>query len=176
MVSVEVRLSDQGERRRRVARLSAFRYEIQATYDLLFPYLSLFSNSINSYQIANAKAISAIAALAGQTSVAKDYAQRAATLKTTMQNALWNSTFSHFIDRYQVNNQYVKYYDFIIGRELVGYLPWTFNITDDRTDYNAAWSHLLNTAQLAGKAGPRTNEPSSPYYMHQYRYDGSSPG
>lgn len=90
-----------------------------------------------------------------------------------MQSDLWNSTFGHFIDRYQVNNDYVKYYEFIRGRELVGYLPWTFNITDDTPEYNQAWSHALDPNELAGPKGLRTVEPSYEYYMRQYRYDGN---
>ena len=59
----------------------------------------------------------------------------------------------------------------IRGRELVGYLPWTFELAPDDAEHAAAWKHLLSPAELGGRAGPRTVEPSYPDYMRQYRYD-----
>ncbi|PYH88010.1 six-hairpin glycosidase [Aspergillus ellipticus CBS 707.79] len=134
-----------------------------------------FRPSINSYQYANALAIANIANLTGDTAVATEYAGLAQALKTRLQDALWNSTFQHFIDRYKEDNSYVTYWDFIRGRELVGYVPWTHDLPDDNTTYAPAWQHLLNTSELAGAHGLRTNEPSYQYYMVQYRYDGTHP-
>lgn len=135
-----------------------------------------FRPSINSFQYANAKAIASLAAIkGGLDGTANDYNSRAASIKSRMQDALWNSTFEHFIDRYQANNQYVTYWDFIRGRELVGYVPWTHSVPDDTTQYAQAWRHILDTTQLQGEHGLRTNEPSYEYYMRQYRYEGSAP-
>ncbi|KAF2130700.1 hypothetical protein P153DRAFT_430051 [Dothidotthia symphoricarpi CBS 119687] len=135
-----------------------------------------FRPSINSFQYANAKAISSLAGLkGGLASVVTSFDSKAAALKTRVQESLWNSTFSHFIDRYQVDNDYVKYWTFIRGRELVGYVPWTHDLPDDATNYAQAWKHILDTSQLAGPHGLRTVEPSYQYYMRQYRYEGTSP-
>ncbi|GKZ76244.1 hypothetical protein AnigIFM56816_005222 [Aspergillus niger] len=134
-----------------------------------------FRPSINSYQYANALAIAHIANLTGDTTIREQYTQLASTLKTRLQDDLWNSTFEHFIDRYEEDNEYVTYWDFIRGRELVGYVPWTHDLPDDNTTYANAWTHILNSSQLAGEHGLRTNEPSYQYYMVQYRYDGSNP-
>lgn len=135
-----------------------------------------FRPSINSYQFANAKAISKLAALTGSMSTVVDtYNKKAAAIKDVVQKSLWNSTFEHFIDRFQVNNSYVRYWNPIRGRELVGYVPWTHDLPDDRMDFAQAWKHILNTSQLAGPHGLRTNEPSYQYYMRQYRYEGSNP-
>ncbi|GES58211.1 six-hairpin glycosidase [Aspergillus terreus] len=81
----------------------------------------------------------------------------------------------HFIDRYQVNNENVTYWDFIRGRELVGYVPWAHDLPDDTEEYAAAWAHILDPEKLAGPHGLRTVEPSYQYYMHQYRYEGPNP-
>jgi hypothetical protein len=132
-----------------------------------------FRPSINSYQYANARAIAKIAALAGQSSVVNDYNSRAAALRANVQKSLWNSTFEHFIDRYKVSNSFVKYWDFIRGRELVGLVPWTFDLPENSSDYANAWKHVLNTDELLGPHGLRTVEPSYQYYMRQYRYDGT---
>jgi hypothetical protein len=64
----------------------------------------------------------------------------------------------------------VKYWDPIRGRELVGYLPWTFGLPDDTPAYAQAWKHAIDPKALAGPAGLRTVEPSYEYYMRQYRY------
>lgn len=123
---------------------------------------------------ANAKAIAKIAALAGQDQiVVDDYNNRAAAIKENVQNSLWNSTFAHFIDRYQITNDYVKYFDFIRGRELVGTLPWMFDLPDNSSTYPSSWSHVLNSDELGGPNGLRTVEPSYQYYMVQYRYEGT---
>jgi len=129
-----------------------------------------FRPSINSYMYANARAISRLAALTGDTAAAADYAARADGLKTQVQKSLWSRDFAHFIDRYRVNNDHVKYWDPIRGRELVGYLPWTFGLPDDAPAYAQAWKHAIDPKELAGPAGLRTVEPSYEYYMRQYRY------
>ncbi|KAF2114225.1 six-hairpin glycosidase [Lophiotrema nucula] len=133
-----------------------------------------FRPSINSYQYANARAIASIATLNGQSDIADAFNSRATAIKERVQDSLWNSTFGHFIDRFQVNNTYVRYWDFIRGRELVGYVPWTHDLPDDTSEYTQSWTHILNTSELAGPHGLRTNEPSYEYYMRQYRYDVAS--
>jgi hypothetical protein len=132
-----------------------------------------FRPSINSYQYANALAISNIASLAGNQNLAQQYKAKATSIKANVQNSLWNSTFKHFIDRYKVNNTYARYWDFIRGRELVGYVPWTHDLPDDNDAFAQAWTHLTDTEKFAGPHGLRTNEPSYEYYMRQYRYAGT---
>ncbi|XP_014558944.1 hypothetical protein COCVIDRAFT_35744 [Bipolaris victoriae FI3] len=135
-----------------------------------------FRPTINSYQYANARAIANIAALkGGLASTVSTYNGRADALKQRVQDALWNSTFEHFIDRFKVNNQHVTYWNFIRGRELAGMVPWTHDLPDDKVEYAQAWSHVLNSSQLSGPAGLRTGEPSYQYYMRQYRYEGKNP-
>jgi len=129
-----------------------------------------FRPSINSYMYANALAIQHIALLKNDTVTANTFAKKAADIKTELQKSLWNDQFQHFIDRFKVNNQYVKYWDFIRGRELVGYVPWAFNLPDDNKTYAAAWKHILAADELKGPYGLRTVEPSYQYYMKQYRY------
>jgi hypothetical protein len=134
-----------------------------------------FRPSINSYQYANAKAIASLSALQGGLDSTVDlYNTRAASIKSRLQDALWNSTFEHFIDRFQVNNTFVRYWDPIRGRELVGFVPWTHSLPDDTSDYAKAWEHILDSSKLAGEHGLRTVEPSYQYYMRQYRYDGNT--
>ncbi|WP_267388442.1 discoidin domain-containing protein [Sphingomonas sp. GC_Shp_3] len=133
-----------------------------------------FRPSINSYQYANALAISRFAALAGDRATAADYAARVERLRGRVLDALWSDRQDHFIDRYKVDDQYVHYWDQIRARELVGYLPWTFGLIGAEPKYDGAWKHILAADQLGGPAGLRTTEPSYQYYMRQYRYDAAT--
>jgi hypothetical protein len=130
-----------------------------------------FRPSINSYMFGNARAISHIAALQGDAATAATYAARADDLRAHVEQDLWSAPLTHFIDRYRVNNDHVKYWDRIRGRELVGYLPWTVGLPRDTAASAAAWKHLLSPIELGGTAGLRTVEPSYQYYLRQYRYD-----
>jgi hypothetical protein len=134
-----------------------------------------FRPSINAYMFANARALSRMSALAGDDASATDYAARAAAIKARVQESLWNPALQHFADRYKVSNQHVRYWEPIRGRELVGYVPWAFDLPDDDARYSAAWSHLLAADGFAGAAGLRTVEPGYEYYMRQYRYLGEHP-
>lgn len=135
-----------------------------------------FRPSINSYMYANARAIARLTRLAGGAeSVAKDFDARADAIKARVQADLWSEPLSHFIDRYKVDNAHVKYWSPIRGRELVGYLPWTFDLPDDDARYAGAWRHLSHPQALAGKAGMRTVEATYEHYMRQYRYEGTAP-
>ena len=96
---------------------------------------------------------------------------RADDLRRRVDDSLWSGAFEHFIDRYKVDNAFVHDWQPIRGRELVGYLPWTFELAPDDAEHAAAWKRLLSSAELGGQAGPRTVEPSYPDYMRQYRYD-----
>ncbi|PWN39618.1 Six-hairpin glycosidase [Ceraceosorus guamensis] len=131
-----------------------------------------FRPSINSYMYASARAISNFAKLAGRNDVVADFDKRASDLKTRIQADLWDDKMVAFRDRFQVTNQYVKYWDPIRGPgELVGFLPWTFDVADDDAKYAASWKAILDPNRLGGKYGIRTVEPAYQYYMKQYRYD-----
>jgi hypothetical protein len=132
-----------------------------------------FRPSINSYQFANAQAIAAIAKLANKPEVAADYTQRAEAIRTAVLTQLWNPAFEHFTDRYARSTRFVKAGDFIRGRELVGYVPWFFELPPiaSSVDYSAAWRHVLSSSELGGPYGLRTVEPSYARYLVQYRYD-----
>ena len=132
-----------------------------------------FRPSINAYMFANARALAKLTALAGDETASGDYAARAEAIRTRVQADLWNPALQHFTDRYKVSNEHVRYWDFVRGRELVGYVPWAFDLPDDSAKYAAAWQHL-SPETLAGPAGLRTVEPGYQYYMRQYRYEGTA--
>ncbi|MFT4057331.1 MAG: glycogen debranching protein [Novosphingobium sp.] len=134
-----------------------------------------FRPSVNAYMFANARALSRMAQMAGDAAMAKEYAARAEALKARVLAELWNPKLQHFTDRHQTTNEFVKYWEPIRNRELVGYLPWMFDLVPDEAQYAAAWGHLTDPQSLAGKAGMRTVEKTYEYYMRQYRYLGPDP-
>ena len=129
-----------------------------------------FRPTINSYMYGNATAIAQIADLKNDAASAIKYREKAAALKANIQTHLWNDPMQHFVDRFQQNNQYVHYWDYIRGRELAGMAPWYFNLPDDKPLYNSAWKHLTDTNYLLGPFGLRTNEPSYEHYFKQFVY------
>lgn len=129
-----------------------------------------FRPTINSFMFANAMAISKLATLAGDTNKAQSFAATADAIKSAVETNLWNDDFQHFTDRYKANNQFVHYWDFIRGRELAGFVPWSFGLPDNDPKLASSWKHLLSSNELAGPYGLRTVEPSYEYYMRQYRY------
>ncbi|NJR79505.1 MGH1-like glycoside hydrolase domain-containing protein [Sphingomonas corticis] len=132
-----------------------------------------FRPSINAYMVANARAIARLSRLAGEEpAIAADYDRRAATLAGRMEEALFIPALGHFADRHRSTNAHVRAFAPIRGRELVGYLPWTFDVARDDPQLAAAWRHLLSAEELGGRFGMRTVEPSYEHYMRQYRYDG----
>lgn len=134
-----------------------------------------FRPSVNSYMFANARALSRLAQMAGETDMAREFAYRADAIQVRVLNDLWSNDLAHFVDRYQVDNAHVKYWSPIRARELVGYLPWMFDLPPDNAQYAQAWTHLLSPQSLSGEAGMRTVEASYEYYMRQYRYLGTAP-
>jgi hypothetical protein len=134
-----------------------------------------FRPSINSYQYANARAIAHFAELAGNQKLAADFTQRAERIQSAVLSQLWNPSSQHFVDRYQRSTEFVHAGDFIRGRELVGYLPWLFELPPVHGGvYTGAWVHILDPHELAATHGLRTVEPSYPRYLRQYRYDKES--
>lgn len=127
-----------------------------------------FRPTINSYMYGNALAISRIAKMSGNPSLSEEFDLKAQNLKELVERNLWNESLQHFTDRFQVSNQYVKYWDFIRGRELAGFAPWYFNLPSDTMHYTKAWKHLTDTSKLLGKYGYRTNEPAYEFYFHQF--------
>jgi hypothetical protein len=49
-------------------------------------------------------------------------------------------------------------------------VPWYFELPGDTPAYNAAWRHAIDSTQLLGPYGFRTNEPSYQYYRKQMVY------
>ena len=82
--------------------------------------------TINSYMYANARAISSMAQLAGKAEVAETYWQKASDLKQLVLDSLWNAD-STFFETVREKGGFAQV------REAIGYLPWYFNLPDEKT-------------------------------------------
>jgi Trehalase len=125
----------------------------------------VFRPSINSYMYGSATAISRLAQLTGDSATAQLYAGKAAAIKSKVQSELWNPSQQHFMDRFTSANPGLDY-QFVDSRELVGYVPWYFELPDDSSTYSAAWNHLTDPTKFAGPYGLRTVEQTSPHYFN----------
>jgi len=125
--------------------------------------------TLNSYQYGDARAIAAMARAAGQGALAGRYEARAATLKALVQDRLWNPRIG-FFDTVREGDG-----SFSAERELVGYIPWYFDLPDAR--FAGAWAQLTDPAGFAAPFGPTTLERRSSRFElveDDSRWNGSS--
>lgn len=132
--------------------------------------------TMNSYMYADAAAISRIAALAGDEALAKIYADKAAALKKRLQASLWDPEREFFLQRYKndehrdghqikagtLTYETGRFAGSSHGRELIGYVPWQFNLPDP--GYEAAWKFLMDANYFAAEYGPTTVERRDPMF------------
>lgn len=120
--------------------------------------------TINSYMYGDAVAISRIAQLAGQKQVADEYRDKAERLGKLIQDRLWNpkDEFYETVERHD-NEAWSG------ARELVGYIPWYFEIPTRQND--VAWKFLYDSQGFSGKFGPTTAERRNPRFGYKVRHE-----
>ncbi|MGN6642586.1 MAG: MGH1-like glycoside hydrolase domain-containing protein, partial [Verrucomicrobiota bacterium] len=129
-----------------------------------------FRPSFNAYMWADAQAIARIADLANDEADATRFRSKADALKATMQKSLWDPKRDFFLIRFKNNESNEKdfpgkpikagtliYEDGPFagspeGRELIGYVPWQFNMPD--RGYESAWKYLMDTNYFFAPFGP----------------------
>ncbi|HKW28083.1 MAG TPA: glycosyl hydrolase family 65 protein [Verrucomicrobiae bacterium] len=118
--------------------------------------------TINSYMFANARAIAAIARLAGDRKVAVEFAAKAARLKMLVEEKLWNPEAQFF----EVLRDDGKFADV---REEIGFLPWMFDLPEPGKGYETAWAQLTDPQGFSAPYGITTAERRSPEFRsHGY--------
>lgn len=113
--------------------------------------------TINSYMYANAKAVAQIADLADKPALAKDFTDKAATLKHLTQENLWDTNANFFkvrLERGELSD----------AREAIGFIPWMFDLPDAGKCYDAAWSQFTDPQGFAAPAGITTAERRHPEF------------
>ncbi len=114
--------------------------------------------SINSYMYGNAKAVAAIAGLAGDRNMEALYNAKADTIKENVQEKLWNSN-DQFFETRKINDSSANV------KEEIGFIPWYFNLPDSQ--YNIAWKNVTDTRTFCAPFGITTADRSHPQFrMH----------
>jgi len=118
--------------------------------------------TINSYMFGNARALAAIARLAGRQKLAGEFDAKAAQLKALVQEKLWNSD-AKFFEALRDDGKLANV------REEIGFLPWMFELPDAGKGYEAAWAQLTDPRGFLAPYGITTAERRSPQFRsHGY--------
>lgn len=135
--------------------------------------------TLNAYLWADALAIARAARLAGDRAAAAAYREKAARLKDTLQQRLWDPKRLFFFplsqrdeeaDGFKVRaltltHQTGRHAGSPYGRELIGYVPWQFSLPDGGKGYEVAWKKLLDRAGFEAPFGPTTVERNDPMFL-----------
>lgn len=111
--------------------------------------------TINSYMIANARAISNIAQLSGKTDIQKLYSAKADTLNSLVEKLMWCDS-AQFYETIKENG------DFANVREAIGFIPWYFSIPDNSK--SEAWAQILDEQGFLSPYGLTTAERRHPEF------------
>ena len=134
--------------------------------------------SFNAYMIADAKAIAQIATLAGEPDLAKEYADKAASLQARMIELMWDPKRQFFFpvlknneerDGYKLQAltrtyESGRYKGDPHGRELIGYVPWQFNLFKGDHQFDIAWKKLMDRDGFYADFGPSFVERNDPLF------------
>ena len=127
--------------------------------------------TINSYMYGDAEALSKIAILINNSSAAQKYKEKAQALQKNVMEQLWDES-EKFFESITVDGKSVKV------RELIGYVPWYFNLPYDNAEYSAAFAQLLDEDGFKAEYGPTTAEQRDSAFMSKLRpgcrWDGPS--
>ena len=128
--------------------------------------------TINSYMYADARAIAAIARLAGDAETAKSFDADADRIRSLVQQRLWSdrTLFFHTQTKPGLPTKLRPEQAGIdpMARELIGYVPWLYELPEPGRGYEAAWAQLTDPAGFAAPFGPTTVERRSPLFRVSY--------
>lgn len=126
--------------------------------------------TINSYAWADAQAIGNFAAKAGDTATAQLYYDKAAELKTKMDEKLWDDCFYKTIpaEEPQAVAQWERPAE-RNARELIGYIPWYFGLPEHGKSEAFQW--LNRQDGFAAPSGLTTAEQSHPRFMEEFDHE-----
>ena len=121
--------------------------------------------TINSYMYADANAISKISYMNNDIENGKKYETKAKEIKKEVQRALWNKDLNFFTILPKNYNENSEPLDV---RELIGYVPWYFNLPDDNPKYATSWEKIIDTSSFLAPIGLTVTEQSDPYFKVSY--------
>jgi hypothetical protein len=118
--------------------------------------------TINSYMYANARAIAAIARLAGNERSADEFNTTATQLKKLVLEKLWNPDAGFFEVLRDTGG-------FSNAREEIGFIPWMFELPDADKKYDAAWAQFTDPQGFRAPFGITTAERRHPQFRSHGR-------
>ena len=132
--------------------------------------------TLNSYLYGDERAIARASALFGDTATARDFDARADALRARVLETLWDERRTFFLHRFahdEKNGVHAltrtyesgKYAGDAHGRELIGYVPWQFDLPPNGKGYERAWRFLMDTAYFLAPYGPTTVERHDPQFF-----------
>lgn len=130
--------------------------------------------TLNSYLYADMMAVSRTASLFGEGEKADSFAARAVALKARVQEELWDPEREFFFHQFAFDEQggieagsltyeTGPYAGDPHGRELLGYVPWQFNLPDP--GYEGAWRFLMDPDYFWAPFGPTGVEQGDPQFF-----------
>jgi hypothetical protein len=130
--------------------------------------------TLNSYLYADMMALARTAMLFGDQARASDYEVRAAALKARVQAELWDPDREFFFHQFasdekggiqakSLTYETGPYAGDSHGRELLGYVPWQFNLPD--AGYEVAWKYLMDAEYFWAEYGPTGVEQGDPQFF-----------
>lgn len=122
--------------------------------------------TINSYMYGDAMAIAQMAHLLDKPSVLASFSEKANRIKKSVQDRLWNKDLNFFT---VLPKNYAETDSPLNIRELIGYVPWYFNLPDDKIEYATAWQKIKDTLGFAAPIGLTVTERSHPYFQISYK-------
>jgi hypothetical protein len=137
--------------------------------------------TFNAYMWADAMAISKIALRSGDGETSERYKLKADRLLERMQALLWDpkrqfffpmlrndeNRDGHSLRKGTLTYQSGKYAGDTHGRELIGFVPWQFNMLDRGKGFETAWSKLMDRDGFYAEFGPLTVERNDPMFLLQ---------
>ena len=118
--------------------------------------------TINSYMYAEAIAISEFAKLYGNKQLSIEFIGKADSLKTLVNNLLWDSKAGFYKTRSEKDGQFANV------RELQGYTPWYVNLAPKNKGYEKAWQLIKTNEGFKAPYGLTTAEQSHPKFEISY--------
>ena len=113
--------------------------------------------TINSYMFANARALAAIARLAGKDDIATTFDAKATELRKLTLASLWDADAEFFKVRLEDG-------PLADVREAIGFIPWYFGLPEKNAGYEAAWRQFSNTEGFNAPFGITTAERRHPRF------------
>ncbi|KKY18166.1 putative six-hairpin glycosidase [Phaeomoniella chlamydospora] len=113
--------------------------------------------NFNAYMVAGARAISEVASLTGDTALAMSWNTTASSLYSKMEDMLYSNDINFWIDVVEGSNLDC------VGRELIGYFPFRFDVGTSRHMIQGLEAGLDSEGFIT-EYGPTTLEQRNPYY------------